>query len=98
MVACSLVVPSFPKPSTSLWLQAVEKFSANTQEISASLRAFTQKLQETEFPNDVTSTEELLQSQVSIIFFSVVVWMSYLVYTSFEVVVSYEEDVQILML
>ncbi|XP_037793760.1 guanine nucleotide exchange factor DBS-like [Penaeus monodon] len=45
--------------------QAVEKFSANTQEISASLRAFTQKLQETEFPNDVTSTEELLQSQTS---------------------------------
>ncbi|XP_064117946.1 guanine nucleotide exchange factor DBS-like isoform X4 [Macrobrachium nipponense] len=43
--------------------QAVEKFSANTQEISASLRAFTQKLQETEFPNDVTSTEELLNSQ-----------------------------------
>nr|XP_027233822.1 guanine nucleotide exchange factor DBS-like [Penaeus vannamei] len=65
VVACSLVVPSFPKPSTSLWLQAVEKFSANTQEISASLRAFTQKLQETEFPNDVTSTEELLQSQTS---------------------------------
>ncbi|XP_068248695.1 guanine nucleotide exchange factor DBS-like isoform X7 [Palaemon carinicauda] len=45
--------------------QAVEKFSANTQEISASLRAFTQKLQETEFPNDVTSTEELLNSQCS---------------------------------
>ncbi|XP_042228401.1 guanine nucleotide exchange factor DBS-like isoform X1 [Homarus americanus] len=43
--------------------QAVEKFSANTQEISASLRAFTQKLQETEFPNDVASTEELLRSQ-----------------------------------
>ncbi|XP_069993458.1 guanine nucleotide exchange factor DBS-like isoform X2 [Penaeus vannamei] len=50
------------------WIEqrvAVEKFSANTQEISASLRAFTQKLQETEFPNDVTSTEELLQSQTS---------------------------------
>ncbi|XP_066965986.1 guanine nucleotide exchange factor DBS-like isoform X4 [Macrobrachium rosenbergii] len=48
------------------WIEqrvAVEKFSANTQEISASLRAFTQKLQETEFPNDVTSTEELLNSQ-----------------------------------
>ncbi|XP_045623391.1 guanine nucleotide exchange factor DBS isoform X5 [Procambarus clarkii] len=45
--------------------QAVEKFSANTQEISASLRAFTQKLQETEFPNDVASTEELLRSQCS---------------------------------
>ncbi|XP_050688468.1 guanine nucleotide exchange factor DBS-like isoform X2 [Eriocheir sinensis] len=43
--------------------QAVEKFSANTQEISASLRAFTQKLQETEFPNDVNSTDELLRSQ-----------------------------------
>ncbi|XP_068248694.1 guanine nucleotide exchange factor DBS-like isoform X6 [Palaemon carinicauda] len=50
------------------WIEqrvAVEKFSANTQEISASLRAFTQKLQETEFPNDVTSTEELLNSQCS---------------------------------
>lgn len=46
-------------------MQAVEKFSANTQEISASLRAFTQKLQETEFPNDVNSTDELLRSQVS---------------------------------
>ncbi|XP_053642336.2 guanine nucleotide exchange factor DBS isoform X4 [Cherax quadricarinatus] len=46
-----------------LQIQAVEKFSANTQEISASLRAFTQKLQETEFPNDVASTEELLRSQ-----------------------------------
>ncbi|KAK8737642.1 hypothetical protein OTU49_017430 [Cherax quadricarinatus] len=48
------------------WIEqrvAVEKFSANTQEISASLRAFTQKLQETEFPNDVASTEELLRSQ-----------------------------------
>ncbi|XP_045118170.1 guanine nucleotide exchange factor DBS-like isoform X4 [Portunus trituberculatus] len=48
------------------WIEqrvAVEKFSANTQEISASLRAFTQKLQETEFPNDVNSTEELLRSQ-----------------------------------
>ncbi|KAG0713104.1 Guanine nucleotide exchange factor DBS [Chionoecetes opilio] len=43
--------------------QAVEKFSANTQEISASLRAFTQKLQETEFPNDVNSTDELLRAQ-----------------------------------
>ncbi|KAK4316259.1 hypothetical protein Pmani_012567 [Petrolisthes manimaculis] len=54
---------TLPDPCTSLWLQAVEKFSANTQEISASLRAFTQKLQETEFPNDVTSTDELLRSQ-----------------------------------
>ncbi|XP_076045191.1 guanine nucleotide exchange factor DBS-like isoform X5 [Oratosquilla oratoria] len=48
------------------WIEqrvAVEKFSANTQEISAALRTFTQKLQETEFPNDVTSTEELLRSQ-----------------------------------
>ncbi|KAG7165388.1 guanine nucleotide exchange factor MCF2L2-like [Homarus americanus] len=63
LMACTLVAPNTPRPSTSLWLQAVEKFSANTQEISASLRAFTQKLQETEFPNDVASTEELLRSQ-----------------------------------
>lgn len=51
------------------WIEqrvAVEKFSANTQEISASLRAFTQKLQETEFPNDVNSTDELLRSQVGL--------------------------------
>ncbi|CAL4096394.1 unnamed protein product, partial [Meganyctiphanes norvegica] len=48
------------------WIEqrvAVEKFSGNTQEISSALRAFTQNLQETEFPNDVTSCNNLLEAQ-----------------------------------
>lgn len=34
------------------------------QEVSSALDKFTQKLQETEFPNDVDATKQLLKSQV----------------------------------
>lgn len=44
-------------------MQAVENFTSNLQEISSSLREMTQRLQETEFPNDVHSTLSLLQNQ-----------------------------------
>ncbi len=44
----------------SLCLQAIEKFSANTRAVGASLRALCQRLAETEFPNDVGATEELI--------------------------------------
>ncbi|GLH15336.1 Uncharacterized protein GBIM_19803 [Gryllus bimaculatus] len=50
------------------WIQqrmALEKFSCNTQEVSAALDSFTQSLQDTEFPNDVDATQELLKSQGS---------------------------------
>lgn len=47
-----------------LW-QALEKFSTNTHEVSAQLHDFTQRLQEAGFPNDVTSTKDLLLGQVS---------------------------------
>ncbi|KAJ4435473.1 hypothetical protein ANN_18089 [Periplaneta americana] len=48
------------------WIQqrvALEKFSCNTQEVSAALDSFTQSLQDTEFPNDVDATQQLLNSQ-----------------------------------
>ncbi|XP_071036911.1 guanine nucleotide exchange factor DBS isoform X2 [Parasteatoda tepidariorum] len=48
------------------WIQqrvAVENFTTNLQDISASLRELTQRLQETEFPNDVQSTLSLLEDQ-----------------------------------
>ncbi|XP_076349568.1 guanine nucleotide exchange factor DBS-like isoform X5 [Tachypleus tridentatus] len=48
------------------WIEqrmVVEKFSANLQEISSALRDMTQKLQETELPNDVSSTLSLLKNQ-----------------------------------
>jgi hypothetical protein len=45
-------------------LQALEKFSCNTQEVSAALDSFTQSLQDAEFPNDVDATQQLLNSQV----------------------------------
>jgi hypothetical protein len=48
------------------WLQqrvALEKFSCNTQEVSAALDSFTQSLQDTEFPNDVDDTQQLLTTQ-----------------------------------
>jgi hypothetical protein len=45
-------------------LQALEKFSCNTQEVSAALDSFTQSLQDVEFPNDVDATQQLLNSQV----------------------------------
>ncbi|XP_022248440.1 guanine nucleotide exchange factor DBS-like isoform X2 [Limulus polyphemus] len=48
------------------WIEqrmVVEKFSANLQEISLALRGMTQKLQETELPNDVSSTLSLLKNQ-----------------------------------
>jgi hypothetical protein len=44
--------------------QALEKFSCNTREVSAALDSFTQSLQDTEFPNDVDATQQLLNSQV----------------------------------
>ena len=40
--------------------QAVEKFSMNTHEISQALRELCERIQETEFPNDVTQTEDLM--------------------------------------
>ena len=45
--------------------QAIEKFSANTTQIGHTLRTLCQRLQETEFPNDVTSTEALILSHES---------------------------------
>lgn len=48
------------------WIQqrvALEKFSCNTQEVSAALDSFTQSLQDAEFPNDVDATQQLLNSQ-----------------------------------
>ncbi|XP_067010975.1 guanine nucleotide exchange factor DBS [Anabrus simplex] len=48
------------------WIQqrmALEKFSCNTQEVSAALDSFTQSLQDTEFPNDVDATQQLLKTQ-----------------------------------
>lgn len=48
------------------WIQqrlALEKFSCNTQEVSDALDTFTQRLQDTEFPNDVNATQQLLKTQ-----------------------------------
>uniref|UniRef100_T1JN60 Guanine nucleotide exchange factor DBS n=1 Tax=Strigamia maritima TaxID=126957 RepID=T1JN60_STRMM len=48
------------------WIEqriAVEKFFANMQDISQSLRLFIQRLQETELPNEAASTEKLLCNQ-----------------------------------
>ncbi|XP_046383423.1 guanine nucleotide exchange factor DBS-like [Ischnura elegans] len=48
------------------WIEqrvALEKFSNNTHEVSTNLDDFTRRLQETAFPNDVDSTEELLEMQ-----------------------------------
>ncbi|XP_014681378.1 PREDICTED: guanine nucleotide exchange factor DBS-like isoform X2 [Priapulus caudatus] len=50
----------------NVWIEhrsAIEKFSANTQIISHSLRELANKLTETELPNDVESTEALLLAQ-----------------------------------
>ena len=41
-------------------LQAIEKFSANTSQIGVSLRDLCTTLQETEFPNTVEATEQLI--------------------------------------
>lgn len=43
--------------------QSVESFSANTADISAALRKFSRRLQDTELPNDVQSTQAVLQHQ-----------------------------------
>lgn len=43
--------------------QAVESFSANTADIGAALRKFSRRLQDTELPNDVQSTQAVLQHQ-----------------------------------
>ena len=40
--------------------QAVEKFSANTSNIGETLRKFVSKVQETEFPNSVEATQQLI--------------------------------------
>ncbi|KZS15196.1 putative Guanine nucleotide exchange factor DBS [Daphnia magna] len=42
---------------------SVESFSANTADISAALRKFSRRLQDTELPNDVQSTQAVLQHQ-----------------------------------
>ncbi len=44
----------------SLYFQAIEKFAANTSSIGQTLRTLCEKLAETEFPNDVPSTEQLI--------------------------------------
>ncbi|KAI0240761.1 Guanine nucleotide exchange factor DBS [Lamellibrachia satsuma] len=47
------------------WIQhraAIEKFSANTTQIGNTIRELCSRLQEAEFPNDVTTTETLIQS------------------------------------
>ena len=41
-------------------LQAIEKFSANTSSIGHTLRSLCQRFAETEFPNDVKATEQLV--------------------------------------
>ena len=41
--------------------QAIEKFSANTSHIGQTLRSLCQRLAEVEFPNDVPSTEGLIE-------------------------------------
>lgn len=43
--------------------QAVESFSANTADIGAALRKFSRRLQDTELPNDVSTTQTVLQNQ-----------------------------------
>nr|CAD7199538.1 unnamed protein product [Timema douglasi] len=48
------------------WLKhrvALEKFSSNTKTVSVSLDGFTHSLEDTEFPNDVDATQQLLKSQ-----------------------------------
>ena len=42
--------------------QAIEKFSANTTQIGTTIHKLCRLLQEAEFPNDVLSTETLIQS------------------------------------
>ena len=44
-------------------LQSVESFSANTSDIAAALRKFSRRLQDTELPNDVHTTQTVLQQQ-----------------------------------
>lgn len=41
----------------------MESFSANTADIGAALRKFSRRLQDTELPNDVQSTQAVLQHQ-----------------------------------
>lgn len=41
--------------------QAVEKFSANTSQVGSTLRDLCERLQHTEFPNDVASTAGLIR-------------------------------------
>ena len=41
----------------------MESFSANTADIGAALRKFSRRLQDTELPNDVTTTQAVLQHQ-----------------------------------
>ena len=43
--------------------QAVESFSANTTDIGAALRKFSRRLQDTELPNDVPTTQSVLHHQ-----------------------------------
>ncbi|XP_037089598.1 guanine nucleotide exchange factor DBS-like [Pollicipes pollicipes] len=50
------------------WIQQrldLEKFSLRSQEISTALEQFLLRLQQTEFPHDVGTTENMLKSQVS---------------------------------
>ncbi|ELU03898.1 hypothetical protein CAPTEDRAFT_228658 [Capitella teleta] len=42
---------------------AIEKFSANTSQVGESLRGLCDRLQQTEFPNDVPQTEKLIGEQ-----------------------------------
>ena len=46
----------------SSFTQAIEKFSANTTQIGTTIHKLCRLLQEAEFPNDVLSTETLIQS------------------------------------
>ncbi|XP_031336912.1 guanine nucleotide exchange factor DBS-like isoform X1 [Photinus pyralis] len=51
------------------WIQqriALEQFSLITQRVSHALDEFTKKINETEFPNNVDSTQQLLNQQTSI--------------------------------
>ena len=41
----------------------MERFSANTSDIGAALRKFSRRLQDTELPNDVPTTQSVLEQQ-----------------------------------
>jgi len=44
--------------------QFIEKLSSNVNDCVASLKLFIKSMEETDFPNDVTSTEQLIHSQI----------------------------------